>query len=81
VAEVAEMLAVSERQVYQMAQDGQIPSFKLGGSVRFDPHLLANWLRRIVDGGFADPPTWHGEQPFKPAVVRRALDGPVKGGD
>ena len=44
VSDVAELLNISERQVYKLAAENRIPSFKIGGSVRFDPRRL----RRLV---------------------------------
>jgi excisionase family DNA binding protein len=46
VPEVAELLNISERQVYKLAASNRIPSFKIGGSVRFDPSTFAAWLRQ-----------------------------------
>jgi excisionase family DNA binding protein len=46
VAEVAELLNISEHQVYKLAASNRIPSFKIGGSVRFDPSVFAAWLRQ-----------------------------------
>lgn len=46
VAEVAEMLGVTQQHVYKMAASGQLPSFRVAGAVRFDPDDLAQWLRR-----------------------------------
>lgn len=37
VAEVAEMLNVSKRLVYQLVSAGEIPHFKVGSAVRFEP--------------------------------------------
>jgi len=45
VAEVATMLSVSQRLVYQLVSIGEIPHFKVGAAVRFDPKALASWLR------------------------------------
>ena len=45
VAEVAEMLQVSQRHVYKLVADGEIPFFKVGEALRFDPCLLADWLK------------------------------------
>ena len=44
VCEVAELLNVSERQVYKLAAEHRIPCFKIGGSIRFDPSAVAAWL-------------------------------------
>jgi excisionase family DNA binding protein len=46
VADVAELLNISERQVYKLVSEYRIPSFKIGGSVRFDPCAVAVWLRQ-----------------------------------
>jgi excisionase family DNA binding protein len=45
VAELAQLLNISQRQVYTLAASNRIPTFKIGGSVRFDPSLFAAWLR------------------------------------
>ena len=44
VSEVSELLGVSEKWVYQKAQAGKLPSFRLGLLWRFDPLQLAQWL-------------------------------------
>jgi excisionase family DNA binding protein len=54
VSDVAELLNISERQVYKLASDGSIPCFKIGGSVRFDPSAFAAWLRQRIAS--AKPP-------------------------
>jgi len=48
VSDVAELLNISERQVYKLAAENGIPSFKIGGSVRFDPAAIAAWLRQRI---------------------------------
>lgn len=48
VAEVAGLLHVSERHVYALVQKGEIPSFKVGSAVRFDPESLWTWLERMM---------------------------------
>lgn len=45
VAEVAQILDLSIKQIYRMAAKGQIPSLKISNSIRFDPHDVAVWLR------------------------------------
>jgi excisionase family DNA binding protein len=45
VRDVAPILGVSIQQVYKMAASGEIPSFKVASSVRFDPEDFAAWLR------------------------------------
>jgi len=44
VREVADLLGVTPQQIYKMAAQGRIPSFRISGSVRFDPHDLAGWV-------------------------------------
>ena len=46
VSEVAEILNISERQVYKLASLNIIPSFRVGSSIRFDPSQVAAWLRQ-----------------------------------
>ena len=45
VSDIAELLHISERQVYKLAASNRIPSFKVGGSIRFDPADFTEWLR------------------------------------
>ena len=45
VKELAPLLNVSTTSLYCKARAGRIPSYPLGGSVRFDPHAVAEWLR------------------------------------
>jgi excisionase family DNA binding protein len=48
VGEVAKVLSVSERQIYKLAALEEIPSFRVGGAIRFDPFAIAQWLRRAT---------------------------------
>jgi excisionase family DNA binding protein len=43
--DVARLLSVSKVMVYKLASQGKIPAFRIGMSLRFDPHSVANWLR------------------------------------
>lgn len=45
VAELRELLGVDDKHIYRMAARGSLPSFHVGGAVRFDPQKVANWLR------------------------------------
>jgi excisionase family DNA binding protein len=45
VAEVAELFGVTPQHIYKMAASGSVPSFRISGSVRFDPDELAAWLK------------------------------------
>ncbi|MFN7288911.1 MAG: helix-turn-helix domain-containing protein [bacterium] len=44
VRQVADFLKVTERTIYRLAADHQIPSFKVGGSWRFRRNDLAAWM-------------------------------------
>ena len=42
--EVAELLGVHENWVYDHAASGDLPSYKIGGTRRFDPDDLRGWI-------------------------------------
>ncbi len=44
VREVADILNLSEREIYKLAASNQIPHFRVGSSVRFDPASVLTWL-------------------------------------
>lgn len=44
--DVAKLFEVTPQHIYKMAAGGRLPSFRLAGAIRFDPHELASWLRR-----------------------------------
>lgn len=46
VQEVAELLGVSDKHIYEMTADGTLPSFHIGRSIRLDPQDIADWLRK-----------------------------------
>jgi excisionase family DNA binding protein len=45
VREIAKLLGVTPQHIYKMAASGSIPSFRVSGSVRFDPDEVAVWLQ------------------------------------
>lgn len=45
VRELATLLNVSPMTIYRQAKSGGIPSFRVGSSLRFDPKVIARWLR------------------------------------
>lgn len=45
VNELCEILGVDDKHIYRMAARGSLPSFRVGGAIRFDPQEVANWLR------------------------------------
>ena len=40
VKELAELLSLSQREIYKLAATNQIPHFKIGSSVRFEPSTI-----------------------------------------
>jgi excisionase family DNA binding protein len=42
--QVAELLGVHENWVYDQAACGELPSYKIGGTRRFDPDELDGWI-------------------------------------
>jgi excisionase family DNA binding protein len=44
VKEIAEILSLSPREIYKLAASNQIPYFKIGSSVRFEPSMILAWL-------------------------------------
>jgi excisionase family DNA binding protein len=48
VPEVAELLRLSEKTVYRLAQQGELPGFKAGGSWRFRREDIDAWAARLV---------------------------------
>jgi excisionase family DNA binding protein len=51
VTDIAELLSISERQVYKLVAEHRIPCFKIGGSIRFDPLAISVWLRQKMSPG------------------------------
>lgn len=45
-AELADLLNISRITIFKYAKTGRIPSFRVGTCVRFDPQLIATWLRK-----------------------------------
>jgi excisionase family DNA binding protein len=46
IKQVAEFLNLAEKTVYRMANDGEIPAFKIGGSWRFKRSEVEEWLEQ-----------------------------------
>jgi excisionase family DNA binding protein len=44
VKELADILSLSQREIYKLAASNQIPHFKVGSSVRFEPSMVLAWL-------------------------------------
>jgi excisionase family DNA binding protein len=41
ICDLTELLGVDDKHIYRMAARGQLPSFRVGGAVRFDPQEVA----------------------------------------
>lgn len=54
IREVAEFLKVTERTIYRLTAEGQLPAFKVGGSWRFRKIELIEWMSDQSKGG-SDP--------------------------
>ena len=44
--EAAEMLAISERKLWDLTNRNEIPVIRIGRSVRYDSHDLSHWIER-----------------------------------
>lgn len=42
--ELGELLNLSGKHIYKLAQTGRMPSYRVGGAIRFDPQATADWL-------------------------------------
>ena len=45
VREFADAVHLSPKLIYLLAAKKIAPSYRIKGSIRFDPHLIAEWLR------------------------------------
>jgi excisionase family DNA binding protein len=53
--QVAELLGVHENWVYDQAAGGTLPSYKIGGTRRFDPDELRGWIAQHREPDTAKP--------------------------
>lgn len=63
-AEVAKYLGLGERDIYMMAEQGQIPAFKVGTTWRFRQSDLDSWLENSRSG-----PTVNNVESLTPTIV------------
>ncbi len=58
IKEVAALLRVAEKTAYTLAQNGELPGFKVGGQWRFRVRDIEAWIdgqtRRTTGGGDTD---------------------------
>jgi excisionase family DNA binding protein len=45
VTQVAQILQVHPKTVYSWCERGEMPHFKIGGRLRFDPAQVTKWLQ------------------------------------
>jgi excisionase family DNA binding protein len=73
--EVAELLGVHENWVYDHAASGDLPSYKIGGTRRFDPDELRGWIDGQRENGRepkrAEPRKRQVRKPSRPKAERR----------
>ena len=50
VRDVAGFLAVDEKTIYRLAQQGKLPGFKVAGTWRFQPQDIQGWIDRQKAG-------------------------------
>jgi len=50
-SELARILSTSKMTIYRLVKQGDIPYFRVGGLIRFDPQAVADWLRRKMPSG------------------------------
>ena len=50
-SELARILSTSKMTIYRLVKQGNIPYFRVGGLIRFDPQAVADWLRRKMPSG------------------------------
>jgi len=68
VHEVANLLGVSDKHIYEMTADGTLPAFHVGRSVRLDPQDVADWLRQKRSPAVE---TRDGRRPARSKVLNR----------
>jgi excisionase family DNA binding protein len=54
IEEVAVYLKAGKKTVYRLAQRGELPGFKLGGTWRFRRSELSSWIASRIDERVAD---------------------------
>ncbi|MBM7117651.1 helix-turn-helix domain-containing protein [Archangium primigenium] len=51
VDEASRFLGIKPKTLYRKAAEGTVPSFKVGGALRFSPARLAEWREAQARGG------------------------------
>jgi excisionase family DNA binding protein len=68
--QVAELLGVHENWVYDQAASGELPSYKIGGTRRFDPDELRSWIAQHRESK-------NGRQPLRPSTRKASAAAPA----
>jgi len=69
--DIAEILDLSEKQIYKMAATGEIPSLRIANSVRFDPHDFAAWLKARSSAPDVEPRSATSVPRSRPRAIQR----------
>ena len=74
--QVAELLGVHENWVYDQAANGALPSYKIGGTRRFDPDELRGWIgeHREAERDRPERRQSKAKKPTRPKATRRGDD-------
>jgi excisionase family DNA binding protein len=77
VHQVAELLGVHENWVYDQAATGELPSYKIGGTRRFDPDELRGWIaeHRQAERKQPEPGKNQPKKRSRPKATRPQDDG------
>ena len=75
--QVADLLGVHENWVYDQAANGALPSYKIGGTRRFDAEELRAW---ITEHRERDKPKRRERKPqhHRPKATSRSYEGPPR---
>jgi excisionase family DNA binding protein len=46
VEQLANKVSKSPKTLYKAIKAGRLPAYRIGGSIRLDPHDVAEWLRK-----------------------------------
>ncbi|MBI4834792.1 MAG: helix-turn-helix domain-containing protein [Planctomycetes bacterium] len=55
--DIAPLIGVHERKVYQLAQEGKIPATKVGGTWRFDVDTIKKWFKKQMVNNCSHSPS------------------------
>lgn len=70
--DIAQILDLSEKQIYKMAATGEIPSLRIANSVRFDPHDFAAWLKARSSAPDVEPRSATAAQRSRSKTIQQA---------